>query len=95
MITTIDDSTNGFRLQLMPLALTSNDPSATSLLQAILALASFHLGSRDEALGHKVRAIKALSNSFNAGPLPDDKTRLTQFAACMMLCVYSVSFRPQ
>ncbi|KAJ4360695.1 uncharacterized protein N0V89_001262 [Didymosphaeria variabile] len=90
MITTIDDSTNGFRLEIMPMALTSTAAAATSLLQATLALASFHLGSREEALTHKVRAIKALADSFHCGSPPDERTRLTQFASCMMLCVYSV-----
>lgn len=91
MITTVDDSTNGFRLQLVPMALTSTELSAMSLLQAILAVAAFHLGSRDEALGHKVKAIEALSHSFSEESVLDEKTRLTQFAACMMLCTYSVS----
>ncbi|KAF2449717.1 hypothetical protein P171DRAFT_440185 [Karstenula rhodostoma CBS 690.94] len=90
MMTTIDDSTNGFRLQIMPMALTSTDVSATSLLQAILALASFHLGSREEALTHKVEAIKALAESFHCAPPLDERFRLTQFASCLMLCVYSV-----
>ncbi|KAL5387927.1 hypothetical protein DPSP01_003326 [Paraphaeosphaeria sporulosa] len=90
MITTIDDSTNGFRLQIMPMALTSTDASATSLLQATLALASFHLGSREEALTHKVKAIKALAESIHCASPLDERSRQTQFASCLMLCVYSV-----
>lgn len=93
MLTTIDDSTNGFRLEIMPMAMTSTDSAAKSLLHAILALASFHLGSREEALTHKVRAIKALSDSFKAGTASSggEENLPTQFASCLMLCVYSVS----
>jgi hypothetical protein len=94
MVTTIDDSTNGFRLEIMPMALTSTNPAAKSLLHATLALASFHLGSREEALTHKLRAIKALAGSIHCESPSDEKSRLTQFASCLMLCVYSVSLRP-
>ena len=63
MITTIDDESNGFRLDLIPMALGSSDASARSLLHATLALSSFHLGRPDEALRYKVKAIKSLSES--------------------------------
>lgn len=86
MITTIDDNTNGFRLDLIPMAMSSSTTSSRSLLQATLALSSFHLGRPEDALKHKVQAIKALSESFQA----EDSSRIAQFAACMMLCVYSV-----
>ena len=87
MITTIDDNTNGFRLDLIPMALSSSDVSSRSLLQATLALSSFHIGRPEEALRHKVEAIKSLSESFQG----ERTSKLTQLAACMMLCVYSVS----
>ena len=67
------------------------DLSATSLLQAILAVSAFHLGDLEGALNHKVEAIVALSQSFNNIFPPSEQTQLTQLAACMMLCVYSVS----
>ena len=86
MITTIDDSTNGFRLDLIRMALSSSDASAISLSQATLALSAFHLGRAEEALKHKVRAIKSLSESFRT----DKASKPTQLAACLMLCVYSV-----
>jgi hypothetical protein len=87
MITTIDDSTNGFRLELIPIALSSSDVSSRGLLEATLALSSFHLGQQEEALMHKVNAIKYLSISFQG----EDVSRVAQFSTCMMLCVYSVS----
>ncbi|KAJ4304540.1 hypothetical protein N0V90_000066 [Kalmusia sp. IMI 367209] len=90
MVTTIDDCTNGFRLELMPMALSSTDAASKSLLEATLALASFHLGCREEALSHKVKSIKALSESFQNGSPGEERHRLAQFASCMMLCVYSV-----
>lgn len=87
MVTTIDDNTNGFRLQLIPIALSSSEASSKSLLQATLALSSFHLGRPEAALRHKVNAIRALTESFREA----SASRVAQFAACMMLCVYSVS----
>ncbi|KAF2797979.1 hypothetical protein K505DRAFT_234338 [Melanomma pulvis-pyrius CBS 109.77] len=86
MITTIDDDTNGFRLDLIQMALSSSDASSRSLLQATLALSSFHLGRQEKALQHKVQAIKSLSESFQA----ESTSKLAQLATCMMLCVYSV-----
>jgi hypothetical protein len=86
MITTIDDNTNGFRFELIPIALSSSDTSSRGLLEAMLALSSFHLGKQEEALMHKVKAIKSLSSSFQGG----SASRIAQFSACMMLCVYSV-----
>lgn len=93
MITTIDDDTNGFRLELIPMALSSTAASSRSLLQTTLALSSFHLGRPEEALKYKVKAIKSLSESFKVvpGSVESEKEKATQFAACMMLCVYSVS----
>jgi hypothetical protein len=86
MITTIDDGTNGFRLDVIPMALSSSDAASRSLLQSTLALSSFHLGRPEDALKHKVQALKSLSGSF----LGTAYSRLTQIAACMMLTVYSV-----
>jgi hypothetical protein len=86
MITTIDDDTNGYRLELIPMALSSHGSSSDSLLQATLALASFHLGRPKQALKHKVQAIVSLSASFRE----ISSNQAAQFAACMMLCVYSV-----
>jgi hypothetical protein len=92
MITTIDDNTNGFRHELIPIALSSSEASSQGLLEATLALSSFHLGKQEEALMHKVKAINSLSKSFNG----QNASRIAQFSACMMLCVYSVgtSFSP-
>ncbi|CAI6333220.1 unnamed protein product [Periconia digitata] len=87
MITTIDDDTNGFRLNLIPMALSSSDMSSRSLLEATLALASFHIGREEDALKHKVQAIKLLSDSFRS---TTEQNRIAQFSTCMMLCVYSV-----
>jgi hypothetical protein len=86
MITTVDDSTNGFRHELIPIALSSSEASSKGLLEATLALSSFHLGKQEEALMHKVKAIKSLSTSFQG----QNASRIAQFSACMMLCVYSV-----
>ncbi|KAF1958271.1 hypothetical protein CC80DRAFT_503054 [Byssothecium circinans] len=86
MITTIDDDTNGFRLHLIPMALSTSNASSKSLLEATLALSSFHIGRQDEALRHKVNAIKLLSSSFENAA----SSRIAQVSTGMMLCVYSV-----
>lgn len=86
MITTIDDGANGFRTNLLPMALSSQSESCRSLFKAILAVSSFHLGRIPEALDHKVSAIQSLAASVRPGAAPEP----AQLAACMMLCVYSV-----
>jgi hypothetical protein len=87
MITTVDDNTNGLRLELIPMALSSPDAASSGLLEAMMALSSFHLGQPGVALKHKVKAINALSKSLRV----DGSNRITQSATYMMLCVYSVS----
>lgn len=93
MTTTIDDESNGFRLALIPMALSSSDLSARSIFSTTLAIACYHLGRPQEALGHKIRAIKDLSDSFTALSIQkeDSATKTRHFAASMMLCVYGVS----
>ena len=87
MITTVDDADNGFRSAILPLALSSKNPTSQSLLQATLSLAALHLGRPDVALKYKLAAIKSLSRSLNMGSWDN----ITQLATCMMLCVNGVS----
>jgi hypothetical protein len=87
MVTTIDDSSNGFRVDLIPMAL-SPDMGGQGLLLATLALSSYHLGRVEDALKYKIRAIKALFKAFQF----ETTNKLSQFATCLMLCVYSVSW---
>jgi hypothetical protein len=89
MITTIDDDTNGFRLNLIPMALLSSETSSKSLLQATLALSSFHLGREEEALVHKVRAIELLADSFQDAA----SSRIAQFSTCMSKLVMCIKVR--
>lgn len=92
--TTIDDESNGFRLALIPMALSSTDLSARSMLHSTLAVACYHLGRRQEALEYKFQAIKDLSKSFACLSIEnvDSATKIRHFAASMMLCVYGVCF---
>ncbi|UPX12777.1 uncharacterized protein EKO05_0003315 [Ascochyta rabiei] len=92
MTTTIDDDSNGFRLALIPMALSSSDFSAQSILHSTLAVSCYHLGRPQEALQHKIRAIKNLSDSFASFCIDtvDSATKIRHFAASMMLCVYGV-----
>ncbi|KAF3006689.1 hypothetical protein E8E13_008809 [Curvularia kusanoi] len=90
--TTIDDESNGFRLALLPMALSSCDLSACSILYTTLAVACYHLGRPQEALKHKTRAIRDLSSSLANTSIHtmDSVTKTRHFAASMMLCVYGV-----
>lgn len=92
MTTTIDDESNGFRLALIPMALCSSDLSARSILHSTLAIASYHLGRPEKALSYKFRAIKSLSDSLASLTIEsiDSATKISHFAASMMLCVYGV-----
>ncbi|KAF1922745.1 uncharacterized protein M421DRAFT_426575 [Didymella exigua CBS 183.55] len=92
MTTTIDDESNGFRLALIPMALSSPDLSARSILHTTLAIACYHLGRPQQALKHKFQAIKDLSDSLATLSIQhvDYATRTRHFAASMMLCVYGV-----
>ncbi|KAF2500109.1 hypothetical protein BU16DRAFT_556592 [Lophium mytilinum] len=85
MITTIDDDNNGFRTNILPMAL-SSDESSISLLKATLALASFHMSKTEDAIEYKMAAFQKLCISFQR----NKNSKAAQAASCMMLCVYSV-----
>lgn len=87
MITTIDDSLNGFRNYLLPNALADRYLSCLSLRYAILAISAYHLWGTEAAVQYKVSAISFLSQSIQRG----DGGLRGQFATCMMLCVGDVS----
>ncbi|KAJ8069349.1 hypothetical protein OCU04_003004 [Sclerotinia nivalis] len=86
MITTIDDSLNGFRNYLLPNALADRYLSCLSLRYAILAVSAYHLWGTEAALQYKISAIRLLSQSIQTG----GGGRRGQFATCMMLCVGDV-----
>lgn len=86
MITTIDDSQNGFRTVLLPNALLKQCASSQSLWYAIMALSAAHLYGPDSATPYKLTAIRLLSDSIRNG----DQGAIGQFSTCMMLCVCDV-----
>jgi hypothetical protein len=88
MITTVDDSRNGFRTVLIPNALSGTSLSSQSLRETLMALSAFHLQGHNAAVKYKIRAIRLLSESINRR----EKDFVSQFATCMMLCVCDVSF---
>lgn len=90
MITTIDDSSNGFRTLLLPHALANHDASSKSLRYAIFALSAFHLWGHEASVKYKIQAIQLLGESFQAGTGGEGELR-GKFATCMMLCVCDVS----
>lgn len=87
MITTVDDAQNGFRNELLPMALGRKSAASQSLLEAILALCAFHVAGPSDALHHKLRAVRFLNQSFQ---VEGSEAWDVQIAACMVLCVYGV-----
>lgn len=86
MITTINDSTNGFRRVLLPIALCDQSLSSQSLRQSIMALSATHLYNSNAAVKYKLNAIRLLSRSFEL----EEPDACSQLATCMMLCVTDV-----
>ncbi|KAF7562607.1 hypothetical protein G7046_g1511 [Stylonectria norvegica] len=91
MVSTVN-SRNGFRLELLPIALSASSTSActSGLLNAILAVAAFHWHGSEAALPYKSKAIRHLSDSLSKESADDSVTIDIQLATSMMLCVYSV-----
>lgn len=92
MISTID-ANNGFRQELVPMAVARNSYATESLLNAIYALSAFHKHGIDAAFEYKLKAIQLLKWSI-AEDSPLGAHMEPQIAASMMLCVYNVSRLP-
>lgn len=90
MICTIDIN-NGFRLDLLPRALSQTCEASLALRNAIFAVSCFHRFDAQKALPFKTKALRYLSYSL-AGEEASRHPGVaeTQFAASLMLCVYSV-----
>ncbi|KAK7736657.1 hypothetical protein SLS53_006863 [Cytospora paraplurivora] len=88
MISTVE-SNNGFRLKLLPIALSDSNFAAKGLRSAILALSAFHRFGSGAALPYKIQALQLLSHSLEKESSNDAPIE-SQLAASMMLCVYNV-----
>ncbi|KAK6209288.1 hypothetical protein LQW54_006392 [Pestalotiopsis sp. IQ-011] len=86
MISTIDIN-NGFREDLLPMALSSYGSASEGLRNAIFSVAAFHLWGSEGALPFKAKALRSLSSSLAADSVGISETQL---ATSMMLCVYNV-----
>ncbi|KAH8691551.1 fungal-specific transcription factor domain-containing protein [Talaromyces proteolyticus] len=89
MISTID-TTNGFRSELIPMALASSSAASLALCNAILAVSAFHKCGVTAALPFKAKAVRCLSSSLSSETCGGAAIMNTQLATSMMLCVYSV-----
>lgn len=83
---------NGFRTDLVQMVLSRGDSATKALWNSMMAVAAFHHSGAESALTYKTNAVRYLSASLT----PGSETRSidlneTQFAASMMLCIYSVS----
>lgn len=89
MVSTVD-SKNGFRLELLPMALSAASAATSGLLNAILALSAFHRYGAEAALPYKANALRSLSASLAQEAPSNPATVDAQLATSMMLCVYNV-----
>ncbi len=91
MISTIDVE-NGFRRELIPMALSQPAESFTALRNAILAVSALHKFGRQAAMPFKSKALRSLSRSFSTDEASTTQGAAhAQLATSIMLCVYSVS----
>ncbi|KAI1380979.1 fungal-specific transcription factor domain-containing protein [Hypoxylon crocopeplum] len=86
MISTINVN-NGFRDDLLPMALSTYGNASDGLRNAMLAVAAFHLWGTEQALSYKTDALRSLSSSLSSESVSITETQL---ATSMMLCVYNV-----
>lgn len=93
MISTVD-SNNGFRHELIPIAVNGPSFAAKGLRMAILALSAYHRYGLGAALPYKIQALRLLSHSLDQESFADLPPIESQLAASMMLCVYNVSLDP-
>jgi hypothetical protein len=87
------DANNGFRHELIPIAINGSSFAAKALRMAILALSAFHRHGLGAALPYKIQALRLLSHSLDKESFADVPIE-SQLAASMMLCVYNVSIQP-
>lgn len=90
MVSTIQ-TRNGFRSELLPMALACPSPAADALRNAMLAVSAFHYRGSAAALPYKITAVRTLAESLS--PRYDCNWvgfTEAQIAASMMLCVYNV-----
>lgn len=59
LITTLDDVENGFRHELLPMALSHHSHASQCLKAAILAGCVFQLGYQEDALRYKARVLRS------------------------------------
>lgn len=89
MISTVE-ANNGFRRELLPMAMSKNSCATNGLYKAILALSAFHRHGAGAALPYKTCALRLLSHSLENESASEGEIE-PQLAASMMLCVYNVS----
>ena len=70
------------------MAVGSQTNASLALLNALSAVSAFHMSRPDLAQKHKSATIRYLNKSLSAIGDPPE----AQMAACMMLCIYSVSY---
>lgn len=84
--------TNGFRTDLVQMVLSRGDSATKALWNSMMAVAAFHRSGTEAAFTYKTNAVRYLSASLTPGHETSSiDLNQTQFAASMMLCIYSVS----
>ncbi|KAL6797268.1 fungal-specific transcription factor domain-containing protein [Trichoderma sp. SZMC 28013] len=83
--------TNGFRTDLVQMVLSRGDSATKALWNSMMAVAAFHRSGTEAAFTYKTNAVRYLSASLTPGHETSSiDLNQTQFAASMMLCIYSV-----
>lgn len=87
MISTLQ-ADNGFRLELLPMALSGTDLSSLALCNAMMAVAAVNNWGAEAALPFKAKATRHLVHALSSDH--SESATAVQAAASMMLCVYTV-----
>jgi hypothetical protein len=92
-LATFGEDPTKLRNALIRIALASNTPSATAVVQSMLALASLHRDNVHlQAVELKITALNALISAFKGNIGTIEATQ--HVAAGMLLCSYEVSIAP-
>uniref|UniRef100_A0A8H7K5J7 Zn(II)2Cys6 transcription factor n=1 Tax=Bionectria ochroleuca TaxID=29856 RepID=A0A8H7K5J7_BIOOC len=82
---------NGFTQQMLPIALLTNNAPDDALLNSMLSISAHHRWGPQEAYAFKGKALQSLRKSLaSASCYGGIGNTVAQFAAAMMMCMYSV-----
>ncbi|CAH0054588.1 unnamed protein product [Clonostachys solani] len=82
---------NGFTHQVLPMVLSTNNAPGEALLNSMLSISAHHRWGPQEACAFKGKALQSLGQSLASASCDGGiGNTVTQLAAAMMMCMYSV-----